>query len=585
MGIGQSAVLARHPGHVDAEDRELAAFLRANADILIALAADTSCEVRQAAIPALGLFLDDAQRSLDLLQQRWAAAECRAERMQVARVTATLAGRLPAIAPAATAWLADLSTDPSPSAEVRLAALVHSARRGPEKDGAHRGPEEDGAHRGPEEDTAGLVPAALPLLRATTGAAEEITDILRTLHHRLGARIADRTTLLTAQLADPRAGARRDAVRMAGDLVGSWRGDHSALIRLVAAQLSADDPEPAIEAATMLGRYAVLAGPARDTLAALVAEQGPEAWSAPRADLRRLHQRSVSALAWTGDPRALPSLLAALDGDVDWQLAVPAAAHLRQASDRLLPRLAGRLPGASDPRGIVAALGELGDPGAVPVITGVLAAAIARGDDRTAVPAMIELRRFGPAAAPALVLIRSMLTHDDPWTRSVAVSALAAAGADRDEIMPLAVALLDTGGLVSAAGALGRIGPAAAETLPRLRELLGGYSDWERVHVARAVWDIGGEPEATIVLDTLLSVWESTPSMGDEVAECLKRMGPAARPALPRIRAELARPERVAHGTLVARDERMCRRLAEVLQVEFGVPADGSDRAERRHAI
>src|SRR5205823_675979 len=64
-----------------------------------------------------------------------------------------------------------------------------------------------------------------------------------------------------------------------------------------------------------------IAAPAREALAAHVdaqrAADGPDVWAPPEARLRKSHQAAVRALARLGDTRALPSLLAALDGDVD----------------------------------------------------------------------------------------------------------------------------------------------------------------------------------------------------------------------------------------------------------------------------
>jgi hypothetical protein len=104
---------------------------------------------------------------------------------------------------------------------------------------------------------------------------------------------------------------------------------------------------------------------------------------------------------------------------------------------------------------------------------------------------------------------------------------------------------------------LGQIGPPAAAALPRLRKLLADNYEWNRVHAAAAIWDIGGESEAPVVLDTLLQAWQKNPATGNHVAACLKRMGSAAVPALPQIRAELARPERGV-GSEVSTTTRNC---------------------------
>ncbi|WP_195911404.1 HEAT repeat domain-containing protein [Streptomyces kaniharaensis] len=85
---------------------------------------------------------------------------------------------------------------------------------------------------------------------------------------------------------------------------------------------------------------------------------------------------------------------------------------------------------------------------------------------------------------------------------------------------------------------LGRIGAPAAEALPRLRQMLEAGHAWTRTHAAAAIYDIGGPAEA--VLPVLLEGWEENDSTAGHVLDCLRRMGPAAAPALPRIHAELA---------------------------------------------
>lgn len=179
--------------------------------------------------------------------------------------------------------------------------------------------------------------------------------------------------------------------------------------------------------------------------------------------------------------------------------------------------------------------------------------------------ALQAMEAFGPTAAPALAKIRSVIAVDDTWTRSAAVTTLWAVGGDHDEVLPLARALLDTFALRDAADVLGQIGSPAAAALPRLRELLADTYEWNRVHAAAAIWDIGPEPQAQVILDTLLQAWQDNPSTGNHVAACLKRMGPAAAPALPRIHAELARPQRGGWFRSIDHDEELLRTLAGVL--------------------
>jgi HEAT repeat protein len=594
VSIGEAAVERCEIDYVDADFAGAAAFLRAHGEAFVDFAGDATCRVRQAAIPGLGLLLDDAGRAFDLLQDRSTMEFCLHERLLVTQTTVTLAQRLPVILPAARTWLAGLAADPAGEPEFRLAALIHQARCASDAIGDDLVPAVIGLLREiadaapPERPWPEPLPVAPPAADVppfVAAAFEDLdrinrryaltTDLLRTLHALLNARVPQRTDLLVEQLSSPEPGVRLDAIRMASDLVGGWRGDHSALIRLVAAQLGGSNLEVAAEAATLLERYHVIAEPAREAMAALITGHGPDGWTTPRRHMRRLHQKTAMALARLGDIRALPSLLTALDSDVDAWLAIQAAGALPQAADRLLPRLRDRLNSAdlskewpSNPRGILSALARLGDPGTLPTITEKLATAAARQNRDVVKAALTALRAFGPAAATALVTIRSLVAVDDTWTRSEAVRTLWVVGGDRDEVLPLSLALLDTVALREAAEVLGQIGPPAAAALPRLRELLADGYEWNRVYAAAAIWDIDGEPEAPVVLSTLLQAWWENPATGNHVSACLKRMGSAAAPALPHIRAEFARPGRGGRGGSVDNDEQMLRDLAEVLLID-----------------
>ncbi|WP_330464517.1 hypothetical protein OG547_35175 [Streptomyces longwoodensis] len=96
----------------------------------------------------------------------------------------------------------------------------------------------------------------------------------------------------------------------------------------------------------------------------------------------------MRALARLGDTRAVPSLLAALDNDVDAWRAVEVAGHLSQAADEVVPRLSDHLRRIDlsqqwtemSANAILAALAAaaLGDPAAVPAVVDVLGAAAQR---------------------------------------------------------------------------------------------------------------------------------------------------------------------------------------------------------------
>ncbi|WP_436528758.1 hypothetical protein [Actinoplanes sp. HUAS TT8] len=555
------------------------AFLRAHVDVFADLTADAVCRVRRAAVPALGLLLDDADRALSLLRERSTMEYCLRERLVVAETTATLARRRPVIAPAAAGWLGGLTGEP----EFRLAVVIQQARCHPDEVGDDLVPAVIGLLREiadaappeqpwpepplitpPAEGVPPFVAAAFEDLERANLRYALTTDLLHALHELLGARVRPRTELLAEQLRSPDPGTRLDAIRMAGDLVGSFRGDHSALIRQVAAQLGAGNLEVAAEAATLLEGCHPLGEPARDALGELVAGHGPDGWTSPRRHLRRTHQRAVLALARLGDERALPSLLLALDTGVDDWLAIPAVRSFPQAADQLLPRL--RACASAKRPGALAGLAEFDAPAAVPL----LIEALTTDDADTVKSALATLRELGPAAAPALPAIRSAATPptgeasvDETWIWSAAVATLWAVGGDHEEVLPLALALLDTFAKREASDVLGRIGPSAAAALPRLRQLLNDDYDWNRVHAAAAIWDIAGEPDA---LDVLLPPWRKNAFTRSYVVACLKRMGAAAAPAEPQIRAELANPERRQWFGTTADDEKLLRDLAEALR-------------------
>ncbi|MEU4161056.1 hypothetical protein [Actinoplanes sp. NPDC026670] len=596
------------------------AFVRAHAGAFAGFAADPVCLVRQAAIPALGLFLDDADRALGLLQERAAMDFCLRERLLATKTAAVLARRHPAIRPAVASWLAALAAAPvgsvvrpegvttSPTSpqvsptvpqvspavsavpavpavpamlttssavpavepEFRLAALIHRAQCEPEAIGddlvsavvgllrevaAAMPPEQPWPEPPPVAPPAEGVP---PFVAAAFEELDRIslrhsitTDLLKTLHELLGARLPERHLVLTEQLSSPDPGTRLDAIRMTGDLLRSWRGDHSALIRLVAVQVGAANLEVAAQAASLLEDHHRHAEPARADLAALIATHGPDGWSSPRRHLRRAYQKAVLTLARLGDERAVPSLVGALDGDVDVWLAVPALGGFPQVADLVVPRLHDRLRRAdlsgatwSAASGILATLARLGDTTALPLISDTLATAAERENWDLAKSALAALRVFGSAAAPALAEVRRLVAVDDIWTRSAVITTLWEVGGDRAEVLPLALALLDTFALSDAADVLGAIGPAAAEALPRLRTMLTDGYDWNRVHAVAAIWDIGGEPEGPVVLETLMQAWRANQATKRHVVPCLLRMGTFAAPALAEIRAELTRPER-----------------------------------------
>ncbi|MFD9685203.1 HEAT repeat domain-containing protein [Kitasatospora sp. NPDC059088] len=562
---------------------EVVPQLRERVEDFVRHAADPDPQVRRAALPALGLFLDDVDRAFALLRERLAAESGTTERLLVIEAAAALAQRLPAALGPVTTWLATLAADPALDADIRLAALVHRAACTPEAIDAHLvatatgllrqlapepaaepepvpgeqdGPADCGqcacadAERDGEQGVPSQIAAMFAELDRCGRVHAPTTELLLTFHRVLDTRVPERTSLLTAQLRSPDRAVRHDAIAMTGDLIRSRRGDHTALVLLLADLLLPTDPYTAADVAETLGRLpAAFAEPAREALATLVdahrTQHGLHVWATPHPLLRRAHQEAVTALAGLGDERSLPGLLTALDTGVDDWRAVQAAGHLPQAAGELLPRLTRRLADAdfSSPWGsaadLMAALNRLGDPAAVPALVTALSTAVEQEQWRTAAAALRALGAFGASAAPALGTVRPLTAADDPQLRVAAVTALWHIEGDPADAVPQLTTLLDTNSH-EAADALGQVGAPAAAALPRLRQLLEADHAWTRTHAAAAIHDIAGPAEADAVLPVLLQGWQENNSTARHVLECLQRMGPAAAPALPRVRAELA---------------------------------------------
>ncbi|MEU8436858.1 HEAT repeat domain-containing protein [Streptomyces sp. NPDC029216] len=597
------------------------ALLRARADAFVRYAADPDPGVRRPGTEGVGLFLDDADRAVRILRDRLPAESGTAERLLVIRTMATLALRLPAARTTATAWLDTLADDPSADPDIRLGALVHRARCTPQDIGDEVIPtaigllgrltpgaeepddRECGAGSGacactePEPAAARDVPpqiaAAFEDLDRHGRAHAPTTTLLQTFHTVLDARVPERTALLTAQLRSPDPATRHDAIAMAKDLIGSWRGDHTRLVTLLADRLQPQEPYTTTAAAECLRSLGPLAEPAREALAACVAAHrtahGEDVWAAPRPLLRRAHQEAVMALAHLGDPRALPSLLTALDSGVDAWRAVQVAGRLGPAAaGELVPRLTRHLAGVDFSQewtdmsagALVGALAALGDPAAVPAITRAVEEAARHEQGRTAASALEALSSFGTAAAGSLEVVRRLADAQDADVRLAAAGALWALGRDPEDVLPRLEEHLDGYRRHQAAQVLGRIGPPAGTAVPSLGEMLTSGDAWTRVHAATALWDIAGETgpdadaeaDAGAVVRTLLAAWEDNNLTSHRALACLSRMGPAAAPAVPRIEAELAAARR--HNAFfgsIADDEEtlhLCRTVLERLAAD-----------------
>ncbi|WP_204013153.1 hypothetical protein [Virgisporangium aurantiacum] len=595
-----SDVDAFDPEHADMVDHVAAArVVREHGDLFFRFATAPDPGVRRSGIAGLGYFVDDAARAAAALRERLGAERGTVLRLLVVETMATLALRRPECTADAQTWLAGLAADPAVDPETRIAALVHQARCAPERIDDDLVPAvvallktvDDAGWRlppppQPAQDT--VAPQVAPQVADMFEYLDRInrihaptTTLLRTFHEVLDGRVPHRTALLAEQLHSRDPGVVIDAIRMSITLMQAWRGDHAHLVTEIAAHLGSPHHEVAAEAAAALHACHVIAEPAREALAAHVTAQGPTGWEATEPATRRAHQEAVAALARLGDVRAVPSLSRAFDREVDdWRATDPAAALVGVAPE-LIPHLCGqlrRLDLSRDratvemtARSVLAALARAApDTRAFDAIVGVLRAAVDRQRWDLTTTALKALTTFGPAAATALPEIRPLTASADLNVRSAAAGALWAVGRDVDAAVPLLIGLLgEDSPLMSTFDVLGAIGPPAAAALPRLREHLRHSYEWVRVHCAAAIWDIAGPPEAPTVLAVLLQAWTQNPATATVAAACLDRMGPAAEPAVPHLREQLARPHRAGKFADIRGDEDL-QRTSRVVLARFG---------------
>ncbi len=183
--------------------------------------------------------------------------------------------------------------------------------------------------------------------------------------------------------------------------------------------------------------------------------------------------------------------------------------------------------------GALLALARCGDRRAVGVLREVL------GDGELPRHAAAVVPYLGAGAtslAPVLRRHLEVVPLEQPEAEEVARGLLVAVGGLRDPgAVPGVVRVLERGvaGLVEAGfGALEAMGSAAREALPVVRDALRGV---HKGAAAAALWAI--EPDVSLVLPVLLDELSSTDHHHRALtARRLSHLGPAARPALPRLR-------------------------------------------------
>ncbi|MER6119528.1 PBS lyase [Streptomyces sp. NPDC001743] len=553
-----------------------AAAVSAGAGVFFALMADDDPGVRVSAPLALATLHGSPARVLALLRERLTAEPDDEVRLALIEAAGRLALRHGPLTGRIADWLSRLAAEANPPG-LRLAALAQLARCAP---GALPGdvvrvvagllrqlrsaagtPEVSAAGSralGAAADPAPAEAAPVALvgqLRALSAedragrTAPWTADLLRTLHVGLDDRVADRTALLADQLCSPDPGQRIDAVRMTGGLIRAWRGSYGELVRLVGEQLVSKEPRLAEAASHVLEELFGLAAPAGDALAARVAAD-PGAWVKEWASGPPGLGSAVKALARLGDARAVPALAAALERpevphDAGYAIGHlgPAAAPLAGVLRRRLSEV--RLDEEAYDRAspLLAGLTALRAGEAAPEVLRILRGAPDYRGEWLRTAALRALGAFGPAAHCAVPDLRVLVRRPGTAGAVEAAEALWAVDGDAAAVLPVLIEGLQAEHARerrAAASALGRLGPHAAVTAPRLRALLLHEELWLRVDAAIALWEVSGRAAESVPV--LLAAWEKNRHVRVRVAECLARTGAAGAgsDAARVLRAELA---------------------------------------------
>ncbi|MGW2651235.1 HEAT repeat domain-containing protein [Streptomyces sp. NPDC001393] len=527
----------------------------AGAEVFVGLTGDPDPAVRRASASALVHFLAAPARVLDLLWQRLRAERDDRVLLALLEALALFVRRHPAHADAAVDLLAEQSAPPY-APGVRLAALGQLALVAPARLPADLVPtavrllRERSAHRARITEPC-AADSLVGRIRRLRPSDEEGSRLLHTLHTALGDRVDDRIALLGGQLTGPDPVDRCHGVWMAAALVRGWRADHDHTVRLLGAQLGAEQDWLRDAAVTVLAELFALATPAADDLHALVCAR-PDLWT------HRVERGSATlggplkALARSGDPRAVPALAhllagPAAPGDLGFEVA-----HLGAAAAPLAPAVRhrlGRIPPASPATArlaapLLAAVGAIGDEDAVPevlrLLPGTPSGPEAR-DDAIVSQVIATLEVLG-ATARAVPALRALLHTRHAAT---AAGALWSAQQEASAVLPFLLRELTRGDAESrrlAAVQLGRLGPAARAALPALRRMAGSRLARDQVPAACSLWRISADPEP--VLPVLREAWARDPHTRRAIARCLTAMGPAAAPLRHLAAAELSSPRR-----------------------------------------
>ncbi|GLW58219.1 HEAT repeat domain-containing protein [Kitasatospora phosalacinea] len=362
------------------------------------------------------------------------------------------------------------------------------------------------------------------------------------------------TAFVRALLRDhPDAAHRAAALEQAGGLLAEWRSPTAELLPVLAARL--DDPAPgvrglALDLLACLGPAAV--APHADRIAALLEDDA-------------VADTALWALARAGDPRCAPAGFGSSGqyfglGVRGHRPALPALhevlALLPGHAQALMPVVEQQLARDGDRTaahrfGTVLAGWGAASPTAVERLLDLLA------EDLAWAPAAEALARLGPgvlgaAAARAREMLSARMNAPDGGPDAGAGTAAWACwrlGGDPEAAVDALAAHLHR---PAALRMLADLGPHAARCAGQLRVRAADRDAWVGVEAAGALWAATGEGGAAVpaLLSALRGLDEGRhlPVMPTAVRQ-LARIGPAARPAVPLLRAALAGDRRLRSNT------------------------------------
>ncbi|MEV0524129.1 HEAT repeat domain-containing protein [Streptomyces sp. NPDC050439] len=574
---------------------DAAALIRGRADDFLDHLTDADPELRAAAPGALAHLHPDPARVFTALRDRLPLERDGEAVRSLAMAVGVLGVRHAELRTEAGRLLSEVLAAGAGDPELRLTVLAQLARCAPDllpedtvdiavkvmriahEEGPAAAEDEENTPERPRTDTMLSYLRDLEAAHRASIDAHLADDLLRDLHIALDDRTEERFGLLHAQLQTSDRGQRLAAVKECGLLLTGWRAPNDLAVVLLARQLIEHDETLSRNALNELAWVHPVAHRVADVLEVCLVEWEDD-WEPADWD-ESLFGRALKALALQGDARAVPYLAAVLESDgyvpeyLDrWVEAIGPAAGARLAPV-LHQRLAepGRVRRGESRSRLISALGVLTPTASLPLLMATL-----HGDHRGA--AFAAVGRYGSAAAqaaPRLRQVASDASKSDPHRLDAADALWSVTGAAED-VLPVLRDALASDGSFARTGAVriaGRLGPAAAPLVPRLRELMA-ESEYLRAETAIALWHI--RADASEVLPVLIDQWTTTPRSRPATAACLKEMGPAAAPALPLLHRELASTRRHdnygAEGNMrydVASDEallRDCRSLVAALK-------------------